>query len=123
MAGVDVIPGGSDTNPGVAMWTPTTRKKHNRKANRYQTDVTDEEWRVIEPHLPAAKGTGRPRAWPMREIINGIFYVMRAGCPWRLLPSDLPPWSTIYRWFATFRDEGHFEKINHALVMLDRERA
>ena len=50
------------------MWTPTTRKKHNRKANRYQTDVTDEEWRVIEPHLPAAKGTGRPRAWPMREI-------------------------------------------------------
>ena len=104
------------------MWTPTTRKKHNRKANRYQTDVTDEEWRAIEPHLPAAKGTGRPRAWPMREIINGIFYVMRAGCPWRLLPSDLPPWNTIYRWFATFRDESRFEKINHALVMLDRER-
>jgi transposase len=104
------------------MWTPTTRKKHNRKAKRYQTDVTDEEWRVIEPHLPAAKGTGRPRAWPMREIINGIFYVMRAGCPWRLLPSDLPPWNTIYRWFATFRDESRFEKINHALVMLDRER-
>jgi len=104
------------------MWTPTTRKRHNRKANRYQTDVTDEEWRVIEPHLPAAKGTGRPRAWPMREIINGIFYVMRAGCPWRLLPSDLPPWNTIYRWFATFRDESRFEKINHALVMLDRER-
>jgi transposase len=104
------------------MWTPTTRKKHNRKANRYQTDVTDKEWRVIEPHLPAANSTGRPRAWPMREIINGIFYVMRAGCPWRLLPSDLPPWSTIYRWFATFRDEGRFAKINHALVMLDRER-
>ena len=58
----------------------------------------------------------------MREIINGIFYVMRSGCPWRLLPSDLPPWSTIYRWFATFRDEERFEKINHALVMLDRER-
>src|SRR5664280_295919 len=104
------------------MWTPTTRKKHNRKANRYQTDVTDEEWRVIEPHLPAAKGTGRPRAWPMREIINGIFYVMRAGCPWRLLPSDLPPWNTIYRWFATFRDESRFEKINHALAIDDRTR-
>jgi transposase len=58
----------------------------------------------------------------MREIINGIFYVMRSGCPWRLLPSDLPPWSTVYRWFAKFRDEGCFEKINHALVMLDRER-
>ena len=104
------------------MWTPTTRQQHIRETNRYQTDVTDEEWRVIGAYLPTAKSTGRPRTWPMREIINGIFYVMRSGCPWRLLPSDLPPWSTIYRWFATFRDEGRFEKINHALVMLDRER-
>ena len=47
---------------------------------------------------------------------------MRSGCPWRVLPSDLPPWSTIYRWFVTFRDEGRFEKINHALVMRNRER-
>jgi transposase len=86
------------------MWTPTTRKQHSRKTCRYQTDMTDEEWHVIEPYLPATNVTGRPRAWPMREIINGIFYVMRAGCPWRLLPSDLPPWSTIYRWFAKFRD-------------------
>jgi putative transposase len=104
------------------MWTPTTRKQHIRKTSQYQTDVPDKEWRVIEPNLPAANSTGRPRAWPMREIINGIFYVMRSGCPWRLLPSDLPRWGTIYRWFATFRDEDRFEKINHALVMLDRER-
>ena len=104
------------------MWTPTTRKQHIRETSRYQTDVTDEEWRVIESHLPAVNSTGRPRAWPMREIINGIFYVMRSGCPWRLLPSDLPPWSTIYRWFAKFRDEDRFAKINHALVMFDRER-
>jgi transposase len=47
----------------------------------------------------------------MREIINGIFYVMRAGCPWRLVPSDLPPWGTIYRWFAVWRDDGRFERI------------
>ena len=104
------------------MWTPATRKKHSRKMPRYQSDLTDEEWCVIEAQLPAAHSTGRPRTWPMREIINGIFYVMRAGCPWRLLPSDLPPWSTIYRWFAKFRDEGRFERINHALVMFDRER-
>jgi transposase len=58
----------------------------------------------------------------MSEIINGIFYVMRAGCPWRLLLSDLPPWGTIYRWFAAWRDDGRFERINHALVMADRER-
>ena len=105
------------------MWTPTTREQHNRKSLRYQTDLTDAEWTVIEPYLPPAHSTGRPRSWPMREIVNGIFYVMRAGCPWRLLPSDLPPWGTIYRWFAAFRDDGCFEKINHALVMADRERA
>jgi transposase len=58
----------------------------------------------------------------MREIFNGIFYVMRAGCPWRLLPSDLPPWGAIYRWFAVWRDDGRFERINHALVKADRER-
>ena len=104
------------------MWTPTTREQHSRKALRYQTDLTDAEWVVIEPHLPPAHGTGRPRSWPMREIVNGIFYVMRAGCPWRLLPSDLPPWGTIYRWFAKFRDDGLLEKINHSLVMADRER-
>lgn len=104
------------------MWTPTTREQHNRKAARYQSDLTDEEWRVIEPHLPEARTTGRPRTWPMREIVNGIFYVMRAGCTWRLLPSDFPPWETIYRWFAALRDDGRFEAINHALVMADRER-
>ena len=58
----------------------------------------------------------------MREIVNGIFYVMRAGCPWRRPPNDLPSWRTIYRWFATWRDGGRFERINHALVMADRER-
>jgi transposase len=93
------------------MWTPTTRQH-----------LTDAEWRVIAPHLPKPGTTGRPRAWPMREIVNGIFYVMRAGRPWRLLPNDLPPWGTIYRWFAAWRDDGAFERINHALVMADRER-
>jgi transposase len=106
----------------LAMWTPTTRQQHSRSVTRYQTDLTDAEWRVIAPHLPKSCAMGRPREWPMREIVDGIFYVMRAGCPWRLLPSDFPPWSTIYRWFAKFRDEGRFEKINHALIMLDRER-
>ena len=81
------------------MWTPTTRQQHSRPVTRYQTDLTDAEWRVA-PHLPKPCATGRPWDWPMREILNGIFYVMRAGCPWRLLPNDLPPWGTIYRWFA-----------------------
>src|SRR5260370_9389852 len=104
------------------MWTPTTREQHSRKGQRYQSDLTDEEWWEIEPHLPEPSATGRPRSWAMRESINGIFYVMRAGCAWRLLPTDFPPWGTIYRWFATFRDDGRFEAIHHTLVMADRER-
>ena len=104
------------------MWTPTTRAQHRRAGLRYQTDLTDAEWAVIAPHLPPERATGRPRAWPMREIVNAIFYVMRAGCPWRLIPTDLPPWGTVYRWFAELRDTRRFETINHYLVMEDRER-
>ena len=105
------------------MWTPTTREQYRRATPRYQSDLTDAEWLVIEPHLPLPKATGRPRAWPLREIVNAIFYVLRSGCPWRQMPSDLPPWSTAYRWFAAWRDDCLFERINHALVMADRERA
>src|ERR1700722_12709695 len=86
-----MIPRGFLNQLGFAMWTPTTRQQHSRTVTRYQTDLTDAEWLVIAPHLPKPSATGRPRKWPMREIVNGIFYVMRAGCPWRLLPDDLPP--------------------------------
>ncbi|MGH7000642.1 MAG: transposase, partial [Stellaceae bacterium] len=79
------------------MWSPTTWLEHSRDHLRYGSDRSDAEWAIIAPYLPPPGKTGRPRVWPMREIINGVFYVMRAGCPWRLLPSDLPPWSTIYR--------------------------
>ena len=105
------------------MWTPITRKHHTRCAARYQTDLTDGEWQFLEPLVPAPLAAGRPRKWAMREIINAIFYVLRGGIAWRLLPSDFPPWQTVYRWFAAFRDGCVFEKINHALVMADRERA
>src|SRR5215204_5447852 len=65
---------------------------------------------------------GRPREWPRREIMNAIFYVLRGGVAWRLLPNDLPPRTTVYRWFAQWRDTGLFESMNHLLVMADRER-
>jgi len=71
--------------------------------------------------MPCAKG--RPRAGPLREILNAIFYVMRGGITWRLLPSDFPPWNTVYRWFAAWRDTCLFERINYAFVMVDRELA
>jgi len=76
----------------------------------------------MAPPLPKRCAIGRSREWPMREIANGAFYVMRAGSPWRRPPTDLPSWPTIYRWFATWRDGGRFERINHALVTADRER-
>lgn len=104
------------------MWNPTTREHYRRHSIRYQSDLTDEEWHLIEPHLPPERHTGRPRGWPMREIVNAIFYILRSGCPWRQLPRDFPPWSTVYRWFAAWRDACMFERINHALVMTDRER-
>ena len=104
------------------MWTPTTRRHHSRRTPRYASDLTDAEWRLVEPYLPAPSRLGRPRARPMREIVNGIFYVLRAGCPWRLIPSDLPPWSTLWRWFRLWRDDGLFERISHGLVVADRER-
>jgi len=104
------------------MWTPATRRQHSREGLRYETDLTDAEWRLVEPLLPAPKRTGRPLSWPLREIVNAIFFCLRGGVPWRLLPSDLPPKSTVYRWFAARRDGGVFEALNHALLMIDRER-
>src|SRR3954451_12487643 len=78
------------------MWTPATRRRHSREHLRYASDVSDEEWALLEPHLPAPCLTGRPRAWPMREIVNAIFYVLRSGCAWRLLPDSFPPRQTVY---------------------------
>jgi len=104
------------------MWTPATRRQHSRESLRYETDLTDTEWALLAPMLPGAARTGRPRAWPMREIVNAIFYVMRGGIAWRLLPCDFPPRSTVYRWFSIFRDTCLFERLNHRLLMADRER-
>src|ERR671916_2042027 len=104
------------------MWTPTTRRRYSRVGLRYETDLTDAEWAVIAPLLPEPLGQGRPLVWSRREIMNAIFYVLRGGVAWRLLPTDLPPRPTVYRWFALWRDTGVFESMNHLLVMADRER-
>jgi putative transposase len=104
------------------MWTPATRRQHSRDRLRYGSDLTDAEWAILEPYLPPPARTGRPREWPMREILNGIFYVLRGGCAWRNLPKDVPPATTVYGWFLRFRREGLFASLNHHLVMRDRER-
>lgn len=81
----------------------------------YSTDLTDAQWKRIEPHVPAPKPGGRPRLHTIREILNAIFYILRAGCAWRLLPHDLPPWKTTYHYFRLWRKDGTWEAINAAL--------
>jgi transposase len=82
------------------MWTRDTRLEHDRDDLRYPSDLTDAEWAILEPLLPSPSKTGRKRGWPMREIINAIFFVLRGGCPWRMLPEHFPPHQTTYAWFA-----------------------
>src|SRR3954447_20108544 len=82
---------------------------------RYPTDLSDEEWNYIEPHMPAANGYGRPRAHSHREILNAIFYLLKSGCQWRLLPHDFPRWPTVYHYFRKWRLDGTFERINRAI--------
>ena len=81
----------------------------------YPTDLTDDEWRVLEPLLPPAKPGGRPRSVELREVVNAIRYVLRAGCAWRLMPHDLPPWETAYAYFRAWEADGTWEAIAGAL--------
>ncbi len=105
------------------MWTPDTREQHDRDDLRYPSDLSDDEWRVLAPLLPPPARTGRKRSWTMRETMNAIFYVLRGGCPWRMLPEHFPPHQTAYRWFTRFRDDGTWERLDHQLVAQDRQRA
>ena len=72
----------------------------------YPTDLTDDQWKLIEPLLPKAKPGGRPRSVDLREVTDGIFYVVRGGVPWRMLPHDLPPWGTVHYYYRCWRLDG-----------------
>jgi len=81
----------------------------------YPSDVDDAQWNVIEPLIPPAKPGGRPRSVDMREILNAILYVVRSGCAWRMLPHDLPVWSTVYDYFRRFRKTGVWQHLHDIL--------
>jgi putative transposase len=81
----------------------------------YPTDLSDAEWKYIEPHMPAPKEHGRPRIHSPREILNAIFYVLRSGWQWRLLPHDFPRWPTVYYYFRAWRIDGTWERINRSI--------
>jgi putative transposase len=81
----------------------------------YSTDLSDAEWSYIEPHMPTPKAPGRPKVHTLREILNAIFYLVRSGCAWRLLPHAFPPWKTVHRYFRTWRIDGTWERMHAAL--------
>jgi transposase len=105
------------------MWTEITRRKYEREGQRYASDLTDAEWALIEPHMPAAKRLGRPRETELRAVLDAILYIARSGCQWRMLPKDFPPFTTVQGYFYHWRDHGLFEKINFALLLQAREAA
>ena len=85
------------------------------ESRTYPTDLSDDEWRCIGPHLPGPTGQGRPRLHGLRTILNAVFYVLKSGCPWRLLPKDFPPWKTVCDWFRRWRMDGTWERLNAEL--------
>jgi putative transposase len=88
---------------------------HYVESRRYPTDLSDEEWRCVGAHLPEPTGRGRPRLHCLRAILDAVFYVLKSGCPWRLLPREFPPWKTVYDWFRRWRIDGTWERLNTEL--------
>src|SRR6516225_2861967 len=95
------------------------------KRQSYPSDLTDEQWSLIRPLLPRRKmgKAGRPRTVEQRDLLDAIFYILRAGCPWRLLPHDFPPWGTVSSQFCRWRGSGLWEKVHHALYAKARRKA
>ncbi len=85
------------------------------KHKKYPSDLSDAKWNELTPLLPRAKPGGRPRTVELREVMNGILYVLRSGCPWRMVPHDLPPWETLYKYFRQWTRDGTWERIHETL--------
>ena len=93
------------------------------RRSRYPTDLSDAEWECLQAHVPAPKERGRPRIHSSRVILDAVFYVLKSGCPWRLLPCDFPSWRTVYHYFREWRIDGTWEWLNAALREALRARA
>lgn len=104
------------------MWKEDNRQRYNRDKLRYPSDVTDEEWSLVSELIPPAKRGGRRREVDVREILNGIMYVLSTGCQWRYVPGDLPPRSTIHGYLQRWDYDGTLGKIHYALYRKCREQ-
>ena len=90
---------------------------------RYPSDLTDGQWQRIEPLVPSAKHGGRPRTTDIRQVINGLLYLTRSGCAWRMLPRDFPPWGTVHYYYWKWRRTGVWRKIHDTLRQSVRRQA
>jgi len=105
------------------MWRVEQRQAHGRAGLRYPSDLTDAEWALAEPFIPPAKRGGGRRRVDVREVLNGIFYVLATGCQWRALPKDLPPKSTVHDHLSLWAWDGTLKRLHHALFVQVREQA
>jgi transposase len=104
------------------MWTSENRGRYDRSRLRYPSDLSDEEWCLIEPLIPPAKRGGNKRHVNVREVVNALMYILSTGCQWRALPKDLPPRSTVYGYFDLWRWDGTLDRLHHALYVRCREQ-
>jgi transposase len=104
------------------MWKPEHRVAADRSGLRYPSDLTDTEWVLVEPLIPPARHGGRRRSVNVREVLNGIFYILWTGCQWKALPKDLPPKSTVHDYLELWNWDGTLERIHHALYVAVREQ-
>ena len=104
------------------MWTVENRARYDRSRLRYPSDLTDEEWALVKPEIPRAKRGGNKRTVDVREVINGLMYVLSTGCQWRAIPKDLPPRSTVNHYFCRWEHDGTLGRLHHALYVRCREQ-
>jgi len=105
------------------MWSNENRARYDRSKMRYPSDLTDEEWALVEAHIPPARRGGARRTVSVREVVNGLMYVLSTGCQWRAIPKDLPPRSTVYDYFDLWSWGGALNRIHDALYVRCREAA
>ena len=105
------------------MWTPENRRRYDRSRLRYPSDLTDEEWGLVEAEIGPAKRGGNKRTVDLREVVNGLMYVLSTGCQWRAIPKDLPPRSTVHDYLDLWDYDGTLERIHHVLYEKCRDLA
>ena len=105
------------------MWTVENRARYDRSRLRYPSDLTGEEWALVKPEIPRAKRGGNKRTVDVREVVNGLMYVLSTDCQWRAIPKDLPPRSTVNHYFCRWQHDGTLDRLHHALYVRCREQA